>query len=159
MPPRRWASCGSPMAMCTVASHRSCRRSLAIRRRRCLSSRRSAGCTSRATSSPASSRRKRRLGVDYGFFYLPPIDEQYGKPFLVAGDIMAMFNDRPEVRAIDGVLHRAAVSQGLAGDGWSAGDAQDCHTGDVRCGPGARHCRVGFSGYQLPLRRLGPDAG
>jgi alpha-glucoside transport system substrate-binding protein len=39
-------------------------------------------------------------GTDYGFFYLPPIDEQYGKPFLVAGDIMAMFNDRPEVRAL-----------------------------------------------------------
>jgi alpha-glucoside transport system substrate-binding protein len=41
-----------------------------------------------------------KAGVDYGFFYLPPIDEQYGKPFLVAGDIMAMFNDRPEVRAL-----------------------------------------------------------
>ncbi|RME70526.1 MAG: carbohydrate ABC transporter substrate-binding protein [Chloroflexi bacterium] len=39
-------------------------------------------------------------GVDYDFFYLPPIDEQYGKPVLVAGDIMAMFNDRPEVRAL-----------------------------------------------------------
>lgn len=39
-------------------------------------------------------------GVDYDFFYLPPIDDQYGKPFLVAGDIMAMFNDRPEVRAL-----------------------------------------------------------
>jgi alpha-glucoside transport system substrate-binding protein len=39
-------------------------------------------------------------GQDYSFFYLPPIDEQYGKPFLVAGDIMAMFNDRPEVRAL-----------------------------------------------------------
>ncbi len=39
-------------------------------------------------------------GVDYDFFYLPPIDEQYGKPVLVAGDIMAMFNDRPEVRAV-----------------------------------------------------------
>ena len=38
--------------------------------------------------------------VDYGFFYLPPIDPAYGKPFLVAGDIMAMFNDRPEVRAL-----------------------------------------------------------
>jgi len=38
--------------------------------------------------------------VDYDFFYLPPIDEEYGKPFLVAGDIMAMFNDRPEVRAL-----------------------------------------------------------
>jgi alpha-glucoside transport system substrate-binding protein len=39
-------------------------------------------------------------GVDYGFFYLPPVDEQYGKPFLVAGDVMVMFNDRPEVRAL-----------------------------------------------------------
>ena len=39
-------------------------------------------------------------GVDYDFFYLPPIDEAYGKPVLVAGDIMAMFNDRPEVRAV-----------------------------------------------------------
>jgi len=39
-------------------------------------------------------------GVDYDFFYLPPIDEAYGRPFLVAGDIMAMFNDRPEVRAV-----------------------------------------------------------
>jgi alpha-glucoside transport system substrate-binding protein len=38
--------------------------------------------------------------VDYGFFYLPPIDPAYGKPFLVAGDIMSMFNDRPEVRAL-----------------------------------------------------------
>jgi alpha-glucoside transport system substrate-binding protein len=39
-------------------------------------------------------------GVDYDFFYFPPVDEQYGKPFLVAGDIMSMFNDRPEVRAL-----------------------------------------------------------
>lgn len=39
-------------------------------------------------------------GVDYDFFYLPPIDEEYGRPFLVAGDIYAMFNDRPEVRAV-----------------------------------------------------------
>jgi alpha-glucoside transport system substrate-binding protein len=39
-------------------------------------------------------------GVDYDFFYLPPIDEQYGRPFLVAGDIMAAFSDRPEVQAV-----------------------------------------------------------
>ncbi len=39
-------------------------------------------------------------GVDYDFFYLPPIDEAYGKPVLVAGDIMTMFNDRDEVRAL-----------------------------------------------------------
>ena len=41
-----------------------------------------------------------QAGVDYDFFYLPPVDEQYGKPFLVAGDLMSMFNDRPEVRAL-----------------------------------------------------------
>jgi alpha-glucoside transport system substrate-binding protein len=39
-------------------------------------------------------------GVDYDFFYMPPIDEAYGKPVLVAGDLMAMFNDRDEVRAL-----------------------------------------------------------
>jgi alpha-glucoside transport system substrate-binding protein len=39
-------------------------------------------------------------GTDYDFFYLPPIDEQYGRPFLVAGDIYAMLADRPEVRAV-----------------------------------------------------------
>jgi alpha-glucoside transport system substrate-binding protein len=41
-----------------------------------------------------------KSGVDYDFFYLPPIDAQYGKPFLVAGDIYAMFSDRPEVEAV-----------------------------------------------------------
>jgi len=41
-----------------------------------------------------------KAGVDFDFFYLPPVDDQYGKPFLVAGDIMTMFNDRPEVRAL-----------------------------------------------------------
>ncbi len=39
-------------------------------------------------------------GVDYDFFYMPPIDPAYGKPVLVAGDLMSMFNDRPEVRAL-----------------------------------------------------------
>src|SRR5690606_26149164 len=39
-------------------------------------------------------------GVDYDFFYLPPIDEAYGKPALVGGDVWAMFNDRPETRAV-----------------------------------------------------------
>ncbi|MFO7682140.1 MAG: ABC transporter substrate-binding protein, partial [Chloroflexota bacterium] len=39
-------------------------------------------------------------GTEYGFFYMPPVDEAYGKPFLVAGDIMSMFSDRDEVRAV-----------------------------------------------------------
>lgn len=44
--------------------------------------------------------RELKPGVDYSFFYLPGIDPQYGKPALVAGDVWAMFNDRPEVRAV-----------------------------------------------------------
>jgi alpha-glucoside transport system substrate-binding protein len=39
-------------------------------------------------------------GEDYDFFYLPPIDDAYGKPYLIAGDIYAMFDDRPETRAV-----------------------------------------------------------
>lgn len=39
-------------------------------------------------------------GEDYDWFPLPAIDPQYGTPALVAGDIYAMFNDRPEVRAV-----------------------------------------------------------
>jgi len=41
-----------------------------------------------------------RMGVDYDFFYLPPMDAAFGRPLLVSGDIYAMFNDRPEVRAV-----------------------------------------------------------
>ena len=41
-----------------------------------------------------------KAGVDYDFFYFPPIDPQYGKPVLVGGDIVAAFTDRPEVRAV-----------------------------------------------------------
>ena len=37
---------------------------------------------------------------DFDFFYLPPVDEAYGRPFLVAGDLLAMFNDRDEVKAL-----------------------------------------------------------
>jgi alpha-glucoside transport system substrate-binding protein len=39
-------------------------------------------------------------GVDWNFFYLPPVDHSFGKPFLITSDINAMFNDRPEVRAL-----------------------------------------------------------
>jgi ABC-type glycerol-3-phosphate transport system substrate-binding protein len=39
-------------------------------------------------------------GVDYDFFTLPPIEEIYGSPIIIYGNIMTMFNDRPEVRAL-----------------------------------------------------------
>jgi alpha-glucoside transport system substrate-binding protein len=39
-------------------------------------------------------------GLDYGVFLLPEIVPTYGQPMLITGDIMAVFNDRPEVRAL-----------------------------------------------------------
>ena len=46
-------------------------------------------------------------GFDYDFFYLPPIEETSGRPFLVGGDMMVQFNDRPEVRAVMEYFTRA----------------------------------------------------
>ncbi len=51
-------------------------------------------------------------GVDYGVFYLPGVDEAYGSPFLVAGDIMAAMADRPEVRA---VMQLFSTGEGVKG--------------------------------------------
>lgn len=56
-------------------------------------------------------------GVDYGVFYLPPIDDAYGKPFLVAGDIYSMFNDRPEVRAVMDFFSRGESVKSWLGEG------------------------------------------
>lgn len=40
------------------------------------------------------------VGEDVDFFYLPPIDEEFGSPVLTAGDVMGAFVDRPEIRAV-----------------------------------------------------------
>ena len=62
-------------------------------------------------------------GVDYDFFYLPPIDEQYGKPFLVAGDLMAAFSDSDETKAV-----MEFFSTGESVKGWlQAGGALSPH--------------------------------
>jgi alpha-glucoside transport system substrate-binding protein len=55
--------------------------------------------------------------ADYGFFYFPPIDAKYGKPFLVAGDIYAMFNNRPEVVAVIDYFSRAESIKAWLGAG------------------------------------------
>jgi alpha-glucoside transport system substrate-binding protein len=64
-------------------------------------------------------------GVDYDFFYLPPIDEQYGKPFLVAGDIYSMFNDRDEVRAVMEYFTLGESVKGWLGAGGTLAPQQD----------------------------------
>jgi alpha-glucoside transport system substrate-binding protein len=60
-------------------------------------------------------------GVDSSFFYFPAIDSQYGNPVLGASDMLVMFNDRPEVRALmqwfatpDSVLSRVETGGFLA---------------------------------------------
>lgn len=50
---------------------------------------------------------------DYDFFYLPGKDPAYGKPVLVAGDIYAMFDDRPEVR-----MAMQFFATGASVEGW-----------------------------------------
>ncbi|NEP17155.1 MAG: carbohydrate ABC transporter substrate-binding protein [Leptolyngbya sp. SIO4C1] len=40
------------------------------------------------------------LGEDIDVFLLPAIDEAFGAPVLVAGDVFAMFNDTPEAQAL-----------------------------------------------------------
>ena len=54
-------------------------------------------------------------GVDYDVFYLPGIDPAQGKPFLVAGDIMAASNDKPETAA---VMQYFSTGEGVKG--WMA---------------------------------------
>ncbi|MDY7028477.1 MAG: ABC transporter substrate-binding protein [Spirochaetota bacterium] len=64
-----------------------------------------------------------KAGVDYDFFYLPTVDEKYGRPVLVAGDIYAMFNDRPEVRMV-----MQYFATGASVEGWvKAGGAISPH--------------------------------
>jgi alpha-glucoside transport system substrate-binding protein len=54
---------------------------------------------------------------DYDFFYLPPIDLEFGHPVLGSGDIMAMFNDRPEVREVMRYLTTAESARVLVESG------------------------------------------
>jgi len=79
-----------------------------------------------------------QYGVDYDFFYLPPVDDRYGRPFLVAGDLIAMFNDRPEVRALmEYFTTPQSVGGWLAGGGAIAAQqtaTQDMYGSDVDWG-------------------------
>jgi alpha-glucoside transport system substrate-binding protein len=64
-------------------------------------------------------------GEEYDVFYFPPVDEAYGKPFLVAGDIMAAFQDRPEVRAVMQYFSTGAGVKGWLAAGGALGMQKD----------------------------------
>ena len=71
-----------------------------------------------------------KSGVDYDFFYLPPIDAKYGKPVLFAGDIMASFNDRPEVRAVMQYFTTYASVKGWVAAGGALAPHKDSNLAD-----------------------------
>jgi alpha-glucoside transport system substrate-binding protein len=52
-------------------------------------------------------------GQDYDFFYLPPIDPEFGKPVLISGETFAMINDRPEVREVMRYLTTAESTKAM----------------------------------------------
>jgi alpha-glucoside transport system substrate-binding protein len=55
---------------------------------------------------------------DLWYFPFPSIDEEFGRPVLIAGDVCSMFNDRPEVQAVmeyltTGESLRAGIEAGV----------------------------------------------
>jgi len=60
---------------------------------------------------------KQEFGTDANYFYLPPIEEEFGKPVLGGGDQAGAFNDRPEVRAVLQYLATPEAAQGWAAAG------------------------------------------
>jgi alpha-glucoside transport system substrate-binding protein len=64
-------------------------------------------------------------GVDYDVFYLPGVDAQYGKPFLIAGDLVSATQDRPEVCAVMQYLSTAAGVEAWLAAGGALGPQND----------------------------------
>lgn len=56
-------------------------------------------------------------GVDSSFFYLPPIDPAQGRPVVGSGEMVVMFQDRPEVRALMQWLSTADAVEDLVATG------------------------------------------
>ena len=63
--------------------------------------------------------------VDYDFFYLPPIDPKYGKPFEVAGDLMTATNDKPATAAVMQLFSTGAGVKGWLAAGGALGPQND----------------------------------
>lgn len=63
----------------------------------------------------------KEYGKDYGFFLLPPIDKAHGAPVQVEAHITAMFQDRPEVRALMEYLSTGAPTEAWVRQGDTAG--------------------------------------
>jgi alpha-glucoside transport system substrate-binding protein len=66
-----------------------------------------------------------KAGETYDVFYFPPVDDQHGKPFLVAGDIVVATQNRPEVCAVMQFFTTAAGVEGWLAAGGALGPQND----------------------------------
>ncbi|MBP6440429.1 MAG: serine hydrolase [Caldilineaceae bacterium] len=64
-------------------------------------------------STPYTAFKSREYGKDYDFFMLPPLAEGATAPLQLEGHIVAMFDDRPEVRAL-----LQYIASGAAAEAW-----------------------------------------
>ena len=99
-----------------------------------------------------------KAGVDYDVFYLPGVDAQYGKPFLVAGDIMAATTERPETCAVMQFFSTGEGVKGWLAAGGALGPQNDVTARLVRRAVGAHDRWAGRGGRHRAVRRLGSDA-
>jgi len=105
-------------------------------------------------SSPYTAFKSREYGKDYDFFMLPPFTEGATAPVQLEGHVVAMFHDRPEVRALlqyiaSGAAVKAWVKLGAYQDLSPHKDASP--TWIVQARDKAMAAAVGQAGDQLFL--------
>ena len=86
------------------------------------------------------------------------VDPQYGKPFLIAGDLVSATQDRPEVCAVMQYFSTAAGVKGWLAAGGALGPQNDV-TLDMYGVPLERTiAELAAAADDRPLRRVRPDA-
>ena len=102
---------------------------------------------------------------DYDFFYLPPIDPEFGEPVLGSGDMFAMFNDRPEVREVMRYLTTAESTKAMIENGGYLAPHRDTPIEWYPTAADLRYAEIilgadtyRFDGSDLMPREVGPGS-
>jgi alpha-glucoside transport system substrate-binding protein len=68
-------------------------------------------------------------GVDYDYFYFPPIDAQYDDPVLIAGDLFGVFRERPAIKMFAEYLTTGESARWWAERAWGVSPHEDADLG------------------------------
>jgi alpha-glucoside transport system substrate-binding protein len=68
-------------------------------------------------------------GVDYDYFYFPPIDAQYDDPVLMAGDLFGVFRERPATKMLAEYLTTGESARWWAERAWGVLPHNDADPG------------------------------